>query len=127
MENVGFDPNTVHATVHTEKFNHLLGTQIGNNHTTVASPSDEFHTYSLDWTPSYIKAFVDDVLFFEYSKTDSSFGAWPFDADFNIILNVAVGGSWGGAQGVDTTIFPTKFTIEYVRQYQNGYVQIPVG
>lgn len=123
MENVGYDPNTVHATVHTEKFNHMIGTQVGTS-SQVAAPHSEFHTYSIDWTPTYIKAYIDGVHYFTYDKSDASFGAWPFDTDFNIILNVAVGGNWGGVQGVDDAIFPTTYTVEYVRQYQNGFVQV---
>ena len=43
---------------------------------------------------------------------------WPFDKAFYVKLNIAVGGSWGGQKGIDDTIFPQQFLIDYVRVYQ---------
>jgi len=123
MENVGYDPNVVHATIHTAKFNHMIGTQIGNQYI-VTDPHNQFHVYTMDWTPTYIKCFIDGNHFFTYNKPDNSFEAWPFDTEFNVILNVAVGGNWGGAKGIDNGIFPTTYTIDYVRQYNNGFVVV---
>ena len=123
MEFVGYNPTKIHATVHTGKFNHMIGTQIGKS-TYLANPFDDFHTYTINWTPKYIKAYLDGKHYFTYEKRDSSFGAWPFDTDFKIIVNTAVGGDWGGAQGIDNKIFPTHYTVDYVRQYQNGYVSV---
>lgn len=123
MENVGYDETGVHATVHTGKYNHMIGTQIGKVYR-LSNPHTEFHTYTLDWTPTYIKAYIDGNHYFTYNKRETSFAAWPFDTDFNILLNVAVGGNWGGAQGIDNSVFPTTYTVEYVRQYQNGFVQV---
>lgn len=123
MEHVGFDPTRVHATVHTGKFNHMIGTQVGRSYK-LTNPFDDFHTYTVNWTPNYIKAYIDGNHYFTYEKTDTSFGVWPFDTDFQILLNVAVGGNWGGAQGVDDSIFPTQYTVDYVRQYQNGFVKV---
>ena len=123
MENVGFDQNAVTATIHSGRYNHIMKTQIGKSYR-IANPIDEFHLYQMDWTPTYIKYYVDGNHFYTYKKTDSAFDAWPFDTDFNIILNVAVGGDWGGAQGIDDSIFPTKFTVDYVRQYNNGFVRV---
>merc|ERR1719350_121107 len=124
MENVGFDQSRIHSNIHTERYNHLLGTNIGSN-TKVDNITDEFHTYTLNWTPVSITTYVDDRKFFEYDKPINATRAeWPFDEQFNIILNVAVGGSWGGLNGVDDSIFPTTYAIDYVRQYENGFVNI---
>lgn len=48
-----------------------------------------------------------------------TYEAWPFDQPYFIILNLAVGGFWGGKEGIDDTIFPQKYEIDYVRVYQN--------
>ena len=122
MEFVGHEPTLIHATIHTKRYNHKIGTQLGKTFR-LSNPFDDFHTYTLNWTPHYIKAYVDGNHYFTYEKRDAWLASWPFDAsDFKIIINNAVGGSWGGVQGIDNNIFPTYFTIDYVRQYQNGYV-----
>lgn len=122
MENVGYDPNNVHGTIHNDAYNHIIGTQKGKP-IYVADPHNEFHTYSLNWTPDRIEVYCDDVSYFVFTKESDNFSVWPFDTPFNMILNVAVGGNWGGAQGVDRKIFPTTYTIDFVRHYQNGHVQ----
>ena len=119
MENVGYDPNNVVATIHCGKFNHVMGTQIGKS-TPVSDPHNQFHVYSIDWTPTHIKGYLDGVNYFSYAKSDGSFEAWPFDTNFNIIVNNAIGGAWGGAMGVDDAAFPKQYTIDYVRVYQSG-------
>jgi len=43
---------------------------------------------------------------------------WPFDERFHLLLNIAVGGNWGGVQGVDESIFPQSMVVDYVRVYQ---------
>ncbi len=43
---------------------------------------------------------------------------WPFDKPQYLILNLAIGGAWGGQKGVDDAIFPSKYLIDYVRVYQ---------
>ena len=121
MENVGFDPNYVYGTIHTDAYNHLKGTQKGSK-TFVADPHNQFHTYTLNWKPDRIEVYFDNSSYFVYTKESNDFGVWPFDTPFNMILNVAIGGDWGGAQGVDRRAFPTTYTIDYVRQYQNGNV-----
>lgn len=47
-----------------------------------------------------------------------TYESWPFDQPYFIILNLAVGGFWGGKEGIDDSIFPQKFEIDYVRVYQ---------
>lgn len=46
---------------------------------------------------------------------------WPFNSPQFFILNIAVGGTWGGAQGVDNSIFPQEMEVDYVRVYQEIY------
>jgi len=72
------------------------------------------------WTEKKLVFYVDDLenIVHTYSpvvKTDEN---WPFDKPAFFILNVAVGGTWGGLQGIDNTIFPQSMEVDYVRVYQ---------
>jgi hypothetical protein len=103
------------ATIHCGKYNHMAGTQKGSS-VKISGVSSSFHTYKLVWTPTSIQVSVDGAQMFQYLKeANADYSSWPFDNDFNIILNTAVGGSWGGAQGVDSTVFPQTFFVDYVR------------
>jgi beta-glucanase (GH16 family) len=117
MEHVGYDPNQVHATVHNKSFNHMLGTHVGSSFT-LPTAETQFHLYAIEWYEDRIDAYVDDTKFFTFENDGSGWEAWPFDKPFHLILNIAIGGSWGGARGVDDTIFPTRMEIDYVRVYQ---------
>ena len=79
----------------------------------------EFHVYACEWTESQIKMYIDDVLYFTFND-QGSWQKWPFDKRFHILLNTAVGGNWGGAEGVDNSAFPTKYIIDYIRVYAPG-------
>lgn len=117
MEHVGFDQNRVHSTVHTSAFNHKIGTQKGANKI-VPTASDEFHIYRTDWTPFSIKSYIDGELYFEFTNQNKGFTAWPFDKKFFLILNIAVGGDWGGSQGIDNTVYPQSMTVDYVKVFK---------
>ena len=128
MEHVGFDPNVVHATVHTEAFNHLAGTQVGES-VSVPTATTGFHVYALEWEPNEIRAYVDGALYFTFTRRPSwSWEEWPFDRPFHLLLNIAVGGNWGGSDtlggtdpdGVDESVFPQEMRIDYVRVYQEA-------
>jgi len=117
MEHVGFDPGVIHANIHTKKYNHIENTNKGDK-VTVADPSEKFHVYAIEWDAEHIDFFVDGKKYFTYRNDKSGPDAWPFDKDQYLILNIAVGGSWGGQKGVDDSIFPQKLTVDYVRVYQ---------
>ena len=117
MEMVGFDPNVVHATLHTGAFNHKLGTQRGAE-TRVATSCTAFHRYQLDWRPHSITIGVDDRAYLRVADDrPGGVAAWPFVRPYQLILNVAVGGDWGGKQGVDDRAFPQAMTVDYVRHW----------
>jgi beta-glucanase (GH16 family) len=61
---------------------------------------------------------VDDRNYFQYSNDNSGNAEWPFDSPQYLILNIAVGGDWGGQQGVNDAIFPVQMEVDYVRVYQ---------
>ncbi|MDO5576811.1 MAG: glycoside hydrolase family 16 protein, partial [Fibrobacter sp.] len=117
MEHVGYEQGVIHATVHTESFNHTLGTQVGEN-TRVDNCSEEFHMYSVEWYADHIDAFVDNQKYFTFENNNGDFRAWPFNKKFHLLLNFAFGGSWGGAQGIDPELTSAQFLIDYVRVYE---------
>lgn len=122
MECVGFEPARVHSTVHTANYNHLLGTQKGGSLVLNPPPQEVFYTYICEWTPQkidfYVKRDTGDMLkVFSFNKESDDYKVWPFNQKFHLILNIAVGGSWGGLYGVDDSIFPQKMEIDYVRVY----------
>ena len=117
MEMVGWDPNVVHATLHSGAFNHLRGTQRGAQ-LRVATSCTEFHRYQLDWRPHSITVGVDDRAYMRVDDDQpGGAAAWPFTRPFQLILNVAIGGDWGGQKGVDDGAFPQRMTIDYVRHW----------
>ena len=117
MEHVGYNQGFIHASVHTKKYNHIIGTQKTDT-VLVKDATEIFHVYRADWTPEKIEMFIDDKKYFTYINTEKTYDAWPFDQPFYLILNQAVGGNWGGKEGVDSTIYPQKFLIDYVRVYK---------
>lgn len=122
MEHVGYNPGFVHASVHTKKYNHIINTQKTDT-IVVNDVSEKFHVYKMDWSPEKIDMYVDDTKYYTYINTEKTYEAWPFDQPFYLILNQAVGGNWGGKEGVDENIYPQKFYIDYVRVYQNTNVK----
>lgn len=116
MEHVGFAQGMVHATVHTKKYNHVTGTQRGDS-VHVRDCSDNFHIYSVEWNADEMWMEMDSVTYFTFKNDHTGYDAWPFDNPMHLLLNIAVGGDWGGAMGVDTTIWPQKMEVDYVRVY----------
>lgn len=117
MEHVGFDQNKVHITIHTKALNHTLNTQRGS-YRIVNTASDEFHIYRVDWTPYGIRGFIDGESVFEYMNPNTNSDYWPFDKRFHLLLNIAVGGSWGGQQGIDDTVYPQSLEVDYVKVFK---------
>jgi beta-glucanase (GH16 family) len=117
MEHVGFAPDSVYAAVHTAAYNHMQGTQ-RTGRTSVPNAETAFHVYAVEWTPIRMDFYVDDVKFFSFLKGGASFEVWPFDRAFHLVVNIAVGGSWGGQQGIDDSIWPQRMLVDYVRVYQ---------
>lgn len=118
MEHVGFNQGFIHASVHTKKYNHVIGTQKTDT-LVVNDASEKFHIYKCDWSPEKIDIYVDDQKYFTYINNEKTYEAWPFDQPFFILLNQAVGGNWGGQKGIDDSVFPQKFYIDYVRVYKD--------
>jgi beta-glucanase (GH16 family) len=122
MEHVGYDPNVIHGTIHTDIYNHKDGSSKGGTYGDLTDVTETFHVYKIEWLPDQIKWYIDDELFYTYNPNKytscPTSQQWPFNKSFFMILNVAVGGDWGGAEGIDDDIFPTSLEIDYVRVYQ---------
>lgn len=117
MEEVGHDPEVIHGSIHCRAFNHIDKTQKTARRSLPGAQS-EFHDYVLRWTPDRITTSIDDgppVLVFD--NLHQTRKEWPFDRPFHLLLNIAVGGFWGGAEGVAEDIWPQRMEVDYVRYY----------
>ena len=128
MEHVGYDQGLVHGSIHTQDYNHMYGTQKSGSKY-VDDVTDAFHVYSLEWSPFYLRYLIDnEPFFFVYNDSNGDFGKWPFNDPHYLILNLAIGGDWGGVQGVSASAFPMKMHIDYVRVYKKSdtynYVEV---
>ena len=118
MENVGYNSNTIFGTIHTSSYNHMNNTQLTDS-INVVDPSEVYHTYALNWTDSILEWYVDDSLYNKIKRKKlDRIEEWPFDKKFHLIINQAVGGSWGGKFGVDTLSYPQLFYIDYIKAIQ---------
>lgn len=117
MENLGYIPYWIVATAQTKSYNALLGTQ-KTAITNIPDCYSEFHIYKIEWETSEIRVYVDSQLYLTFKNEESGFEVWPFDKRFHLLLNVAVGGTYGGAKGIDDSIFPRSMVVDYVRVYQ---------
>jgi beta-glucanase (GH16 family) len=117
MELIGRLPADTYATIHygDDGVDHGFGT-----HATLPSGTfgDDFHVFSMEWSPNEIKIFLDGVVYFTATPTNiASPNIWRFDKRFYILLNLAIGGPWSLAPDATTT-FPQTMEVDYVRVYQ---------
>jgi len=118
MELVGHQPNRVHGTIHYGA-NNSQHQYIGSSTALAGTAkfSDEFHVFSLVWEQNKITWLLDDVSFYEITPANVSPAAYPFNAPFFFIFNVAVGGQWPGNPDASTN-FPQRMIVDYVRVFQ---------
>jgi len=119
MEHVGYIPDSIFASAHTESYNHKIGT---NKTKSISIPDceAEFHNYVVEWNENEYHVYVDSTLYFTFKNEGTGYKEWPYNKRFYLILNLAVGGFWGGAKGVDENIFPQEMIIDYVRVFQKN-------
>jgi beta-glucanase (GH16 family) len=117
MENVGFDPLRIHASVHTAADNHTTSTQKTAS-VTIANPWDDFHVYAMEWTADRIEVFVDGQKYFTFRNEGTGTRTWPFDKPQYLLVNLAIGGGWGGQRGIDDALLPKRYLVDYVRVYR---------
>jgi len=113
MELVGKQPNVIHGTMHYFTGKHaFLGKE-----TTLDHPEAGFHVYAADWTPDFIDISVDGQVYHHFATAQADYqGQNPFHQPQYLLLNLALGGDWGGK--IDDSIFPQRLVIDYVRVYQ---------
>ena len=124
MEYVSYSPGTVYFNLHSKTNHHGIGTNISSGPVKLDSIEEQFHNYGVLWDENRLQVYLDTVenvqLTFERPQNfDQS--NWPFDKPFYFLLNVAVGGTWGGEQGVDDSIFPATMEVDYIRVYQRKH------
>lgn len=119
MEHVGYEKDSIYGTIHSDTYNHVKGTQ-KTKAIYISNPYSAFHVYSIEWTPERMDFFVDGQLYNSVQNEHRSEKEWPFDQPFFFILNLAVGGNWGGKMGVDEKVFPATMEVDYVRVYQKN-------
>ncbi|MCX4630452.1 family 16 glycosylhydrolase [Streptomyces sp. NBC_01443] len=114
MENVGFEPSTIHGTIHGPGYSGSGG--IGAAHTLPGGQAfaDAFHTFAVDWAPDSISWSVDGTLYQHRTPADLGGRTWAFNKPFFLILNLAVGGYWPGDPDAGTT-FPQQLVVDHVR------------
>ncbi len=122
LECVGYEINDTtgnginHATCHTRAYYFKQGNQIGSE-IEVDSMHTKFHTYAVEWYPTKIEGYLDGELYYTYDKNADSL-EWPFNKPQNIIINLAIGGGWGGAKGIDSSYTSHQYILDYVRVYE---------
>ncbi|MGL4400193.1 MAG: family 16 glycosylhydrolase [Luteolibacter sp.] len=116
MENIGREPSTLYGTLHGPGYSGGGGIS-GNTVLAGAALGDDFHVYAIEWEENRIRWFLDGQQFFSLTPANLPNGsAWVFNAPQFLILNVAVGGNWPGSPN-DSTVFPQRMTVDYVRVY----------
>lgn len=114
LEHVAHNPGVIHATVHQADAEGKHTSKGGT--TRFPDYGDKFHIYAVNWYPDRMDFFVDDQKYFTFPNEGA--GKWVFDKKFYLILNLAIGGNWGGQKGIDEAGFPQQFVVDYVRVYQ---------
>ena len=124
LECVGYEINDStgsgknHGTCHTPAYYFKKGNQISGE-IRVDSMYQTFHTYAMEWYQDSIRCFVDGVHYYTYDKNENAL-EWPFDQPQNIIINLAVGGGWGGLKGIDSSWHRHQYIIDYIRVYKKA-------
>jgi beta-glucanase (GH16 family) len=120
MEEVGFRPNYVSSSIHCKAYYHSIGTQ-KTAETYVSTAESDFHIYAVEWTADQITGYVDGKKYFEFDNDHANnYNTWPFSKPFYLKLNLAWGGDWGGAQGVNQSALPLTYEVDYVRVFQKS-------
>ena len=129
MEHVGYDPDVIVQSIHTRQTH---GDHASNHSAAIPGVREEFHTYGMEWLPDRIIFSIDGEETFAYIKPETPEGerasdTWPFDQRMYLLLNLAFGGTWGGAMGIDEGCLPARFEVDYVRVYQSPEIMALTG
>lgn len=114
LEYVGREPNVIFTSLHTDDSH---GNTVNTKKTEIKSIEKGFHLYAIDWNKDKISFFIDNNLVYTFQPENKSESIWPYNQPFYFIINLAIGGNFGGP-AVDTTIFPQKFEIDYIKVFK---------
>lgn len=117
MEEVGYHKDYVSSSLHATGHVHTNNTQV-TKETYCEGAEGEYHLYAMEWTPDFIQCYVDGEKTLYYKNPGTGKVDWPYDAPFYVILNLAWGGNWGGAMGIDESALPITMKVDYVRVFQ---------
>jgi beta-glucanase (GH16 family) len=115
MEFVGRVPNEIFGTIHGPGYSG--GASFGGTHDFGVPVSESFHTFAVEWQPDRIDWYVDGILYHTATPANVAPNAWVFNHPFYLILNLAVGGNFGGPLD-PAVVFPKSMLVDYVRVYQ---------
>ena len=118
MEMVGSRPNHVLGSIHTRDYNWYNGITVSKGGSTdVDTGITGFNTYGIEWTEDYISFYVNGESYYTFANNNSGdYKQWPFDQDFHLILNIAMGGTLGGT--ISSTFVESSMVVDYVRVYK---------
>lgn len=128
MEHVGYDQDVIVQSAHNNRFN---ASNAYNHSTRVEGVSEEFHVYGLEWLPDKLIFTIDGEVQNIYDPhtvtSQVTKDHWPYDKRMHLLINLAFGGDWGGAMGVDDSYLPVEYYIDYVRVYQSPEIMELTG
>jgi beta-glucanase (GH16 family) len=114
MEYIGKNPHTIYTTLHTQDSH---GNSVNAKVTTFPDIEEGYHLYAIDWSKDKIEFFVDSASVYVFQPPIKNENTWPYDQKFFLLINMAIGGNFGGPD-VDDTIFPQQYCIDYIKVYQ---------
>lgn len=128
MEHVGYDQDVIVQSVHSQKYH---GGQSRGHSIRTEGVSEEFHVYGVEWLPDKLIFYIDGEEQYTYDPQQitprPTYECWPFDKRMHLLINLAFGGDWGGARGVDDSYFPVRYEVDYVRVYQSPEIMELTG
>lgn len=114
MEYVGREPHTIYTSLHTPA---SYGNTINSQKTRIENIEEGFHVYKAHWTNEAIAFYIDDAHVYTFSPSEKNDKTWPYDKPFYMLINMAIGGNFGGPD-VDDSIFPQEFIVDYIKVYK---------
>ena len=118
-EHAGYDEGMICGTIRCDAYNHMKG-NARQNKVMIEDAAKKFHVYAIEWNEDEIRWYIDDEEYYSFSREDeATFREWPFDQPFYLIMNLSIGGTWGGKEGIDKNMTESVMDIDYVRVYQS--------
>ena len=114
MEYVGREPNKFFTTLHTQDSH---GNSKNTRKDLIPGLDEGFHVFKTEWNEQRISFYVDGEHFYTFNPKERTKEVWPFDQPFYLIVNLAIGGNFGGSE-IDDKQLPQDLVVDYIRIYQ---------